>query len=215
MLLSAAIKKYGKENFIRELLYTFDNKHDMNLKEAEIVNEDLLKNPMCLNLSLGGQGGNLGEEVSLKIKSKWTSERKIEAGERMRKLMRREDMIEKCKNNNKNGLSLEVREKIAESLKGHKQSEETKQKRADSNRGKKRSEETKQKIGDRNRGLIRSDEVKQKLSDSAKNRKSQAWTGKKRKTKECPHCGKIGADFLMTRWHFDNCKKFMEKVVYK
>ena len=23
---------------------------------------------------------------------------------------------------------------------------------------------------------------------------------------ECPHCGKIGAKFVMGRWHFNNCK---------
>ena len=45
-----------------------------------------------------------------------------------------------------------------------------------------------------------------KKSESAKKRTTQAWTGKKRPTKTCPHCQKIGADYLMTRWHFDNCK---------
>jgi Na+/phosphate symporter len=45
-----------------------------------------------------------------------------------------------------------------------------------------------------------------KKSEAAKNRKRQAWTGKKRPTKTCPHCQKTGADYLMTRWHFDNCK---------
>lgn len=30
------------------------------------------------------------------------------------------------------------------------------------------------------------------------------------KTKECPHCSKIGGSSMMLRWHFDNCK-FKEK----
>lgn len=30
------------------------------------------------------------------------------------------------------------------------------------------------------------------------------------KTKECPHCNKIGGSSMMQRWHFDNCK-FKEK----
>lgn len=51
-----------------------------------------------------------------------------------------------------------------------------------------------------------------KKSIAAKNRKSHPWTGKKRHTKICPHCGKEGADFLMTRWHFDNCKLNSSKV---
>ena len=27
-----------------------------------------------------------------------------------------------------------------------------------------------------------------------------------RKLVACPHCGKIGAAFIMSRWHFDNCR---------
>lgn len=45
-----------------------------------------------------------------------------------------------------------------------------------------------------------------KKSEAAKNRKRHPWTGKKRPTKTCPHCQKTGADNLMPRWHFDNCK---------
>ena len=34
-----------------------------------------------------------------------------------------------------------------------------------------------------------------------------SWNkGKKRKRVECPHCGKVGGNGLMQRWHFDNCK---------
>ena len=44
-----------------------------------------------------------------------------------------------------------------------------------------------------------------KKSEAAKNRKNHPWTGKKRPTKTCPHCQKVGADYLMTRWHFSNC----------
>jgi hypothetical protein len=209
LLICASIKKYGKENFIKEILHVFDNKHDMNLKEAEIVNLDLLKNPLCLNLSPGGQGGNLGDGASLKNKLKWTPERRTEQSNRMKELRKREDVIEKCKN--KSGPCPETRRKIAKTLTGHVQSEETKLKRAESNRGQTRSKETKSKIGDGNRGLIRSEETKQKLSESAKKRTKQAWTGKKRPTKECPHCNKVGADYLMTRWHFDNCKNLWKK----
>lgn len=206
LLLTSAIRKYGKNNFTKEVLYIFNNKNDMNLKEAEIINSDLLKDPLCYNLALGGQGGNLGEEAAQKIKLKWTLERRIAASIRMKELMKREDVIEKCKNNTKNGPSLEARQKISETLTGHIQSEETKLKRAESNRGQKRSEETKQRMSDSQRGHDCSDEAKQNMSSAAKKRTKQAWTGKKRPTKECPHCNKVGADYLMTRWHFDNCK---------
>jgi len=48
---------HGKENFKREILEYFDNSKSMYSREQEIVNEELLKNPKCLNLVLGGKGG--------------------------------------------------------------------------------------------------------------------------------------------------------------
>ena len=52
-LLKRAIEKYGKDNFIREILHVFDNEQDMNNKEKElvVVSED------TYNLCEGGQGG--------------------------------------------------------------------------------------------------------------------------------------------------------------
>lgn len=37
----------------------FDNADDMFKYEAEIVNEDLIKDDNCYNIALGGFGGNL------------------------------------------------------------------------------------------------------------------------------------------------------------
>ena len=53
-----AIAKYGKENFQKEVLFIFDNEQQMNEKERELVNDDLLKNPLCYNLIIGGEGGD-------------------------------------------------------------------------------------------------------------------------------------------------------------
>lgn len=65
--LSAAIKKYGKENFVKEVLYVFTTKDQMDAKEKELVNESMLADPKCYNVALGGHGGNLGPEVNKKI----------------------------------------------------------------------------------------------------------------------------------------------------
>ena len=51
-----AINKHGKENFIREILYEFDNEIDMNNKEIELVNEEFVKRSDTYNVALGGQG---------------------------------------------------------------------------------------------------------------------------------------------------------------
>jgi hypothetical protein len=75
LLLSNAIKKYGKENFIKEILFVFDNEVEMNKKEIEIVNESIINDDNYYNIALGGQGGNivlspshpLYEEVCKKI----------------------------------------------------------------------------------------------------------------------------------------------------
>lgn len=49
-----AIKQYGKESFIREILFEYDNKEDMLLKEAEIVNKDFISRKDTYNISIGG-----------------------------------------------------------------------------------------------------------------------------------------------------------------
>jgi hypothetical protein len=51
-----SIKKYDKENFIKNILYVFDNETDMNAKEIELVDEDFLSDPLVLNRQSGGTG---------------------------------------------------------------------------------------------------------------------------------------------------------------
>lgn len=55
--LKAAIQKYGKQNFVKEILFEFDNKVEMNLKESEIVDEEFCARGETYNLAPGGQGG--------------------------------------------------------------------------------------------------------------------------------------------------------------
>jgi len=58
--LNYAIKKYGRENFVKEVLHIFENKQDMFDKEKEIVSKDFVNDPMTYNLKVGGSGGNPG-----------------------------------------------------------------------------------------------------------------------------------------------------------
>lgn len=53
--LRRSIRKYGNENFKLEILEFFESRDE--LVEIELVNESLLKDPLCMNLKLGGRGG--------------------------------------------------------------------------------------------------------------------------------------------------------------
>ena len=55
--ITKAIKKHGKENFIKEILFVFDNEQDMNRKEKELITEELVSDPNCYNIGVGGEGG--------------------------------------------------------------------------------------------------------------------------------------------------------------
>lgn len=53
----AAIKKYGIENFKKEVLHFCSSMEEMNRKEAEIVTEDFVKRKDTYNMHKGGLGG--------------------------------------------------------------------------------------------------------------------------------------------------------------
>ncbi len=55
--LQRAIKKYGAENFKKEILHTFVTEAEMNAKEAELVNEEFVDRDDTYNICFGGHGG--------------------------------------------------------------------------------------------------------------------------------------------------------------
>jgi hypothetical protein len=75
-LLKRAIQKYGKENFIREILHIFETEEEMNQKEKELV--VLGKN--SYNLCEGGKGGfsYINREI-------YTTERRLEHNRKYQK----------------------------------------------------------------------------------------------------------------------------------
>ena len=96
-------------------------------------------------------------------------------------------------------------------------SEESKRKMSNSSKGKipwnkgiPRTEETRKKLSEARKGKIPWIQGK-KHSEETKAKISLARKGKKQKIVECPHCGKLGGEYAMNQWHFDNCKYKGEK----
>lgn len=58
ILITQVIKKYGKQNFRKDILFDFDTYEEMNVKEAEIVNEQFVEREDTYNLTIGGGADN-------------------------------------------------------------------------------------------------------------------------------------------------------------
>lgn len=117
----SSINFYGKDNFKCEILEMLPDRSSLKEREKELVNEDLLKDKMCMNLKPGGDGGFVNEEHRKKFHK---------AGGRAVWLMFHKIHQQKMKEDP------EYRERVIIKLKGNK-----------SFLGKKHSEETKKKIG--------------------------------------------------------------------
>ena len=129
--LRRAIKKHGKENFIREILEFCESREELKLKEREVVNLEEISKKECMNLVVGGQGGlsGLPDETLKKIrngsskyqKEKWKDE---EYRKKMSELLK-----EYVTENHKQGKMK------YDNFTGNKHSEETKKKMSESSKG--------------------------------------------------------------------------------
>jgi hypothetical protein len=52
-----SIRKYGVENHIKEILEYYQTREELSKREREIVNKELIKEYLCMNLIVGGEGG--------------------------------------------------------------------------------------------------------------------------------------------------------------
>lgn len=155
-LIKQAIKKYGKENFSKEIIMYCASENEMNLREEEIINESIINDPLYYNLIVGGLGGAaVGHVCSDETKQKIS-----------------QSQIGKY-------VSPETRQKQSEWQKGKKLTQESIQKRTSKILGQKRSEETKQKMSAWQKGRPgrkKTEEEKLKISLSMKLRKTKERT---------------------------------------
>jgi hypothetical protein len=76
-VLIKAIKKYGKENFKKEIIEQFESREHASIQEELIVNEDFIKRVDTYNCKIGGDNsGILGYKFSDEALSKRTMSRK-------------------------------------------------------------------------------------------------------------------------------------------
>lgn len=152
VVIQKAIKKYGVENFTKEILFDVYGEDMMNFLEEAIVDEAFVAREDTYNIALGGKGGfapEMSEETKRKIGESHKGNRQSE----------------------------ETRKKIGEACKGRHHSEETKRKMSESRKGhpgymkgKHSSEETKRKMSEAHKGKHHSEEARRKMSESHKQR---------------------------------------------
>jgi hypothetical protein len=122
-----SVKKHGKDAHRKEILGFFESRNLLRQREIELVNEELLNDPMCMNLQPGGGGGFINEEHIKKFRkasSEWSKEK-----------WKTEGFFDK--NREVNSLRM-------------KKMHENKVIKYDTFSGKKHSNETKEKIGSKN-----------------------------------------------------------------
>ena len=96
--LKRAYKKYGIENFSKEILHYFDNADDMYSFEEEYVNVDLVNNPECYNMVIGGRSKRTSTHLSDLAKNVTTSpEYRLKIKEAVYKYWHTGDVDEKKK----------------------------------------------------------------------------------------------------------------------
>ena len=65
--LRRSLNKHGKENFKFEILEFFSDRKSLIEREKELVNEELLKDSLSMNLKKGGEGGFSNDEHRIKF----------------------------------------------------------------------------------------------------------------------------------------------------
>ncbi len=219
-LIKQAIKKYGKQNFKKQILFIYDNEQDMNEKEKQLVTIS----EETYNICLGGYGGcivlykqhELYEQICKKI-----SDAAIKRKEKISKRAKELHLDKKIGMYNKKQSEYQ-KEKVSKIQKNKIISEEQKQKQKNSlrklfesegyihpNKGKKRSIEqiqkqkaTKLKMGYYESvnnpmfGVKHKEKSKEIMSEKAKNRIKIT----------CEICNRIIDKSNYIRWHGEKCK---------
>lgn len=155
--ITRAIKKYGRENFIKEILFVFDDEEECLLKESEILSSIEIPSSSCYNICPVGTG-----QKQAGIPLNHETKQKIIKNNGMRGKTHSEDARKKISAAHKGKPSWH---------KGRKKSEETKHRMSQAQKGRFVSEETKHKISEAGKGRNNSNYGKMWITDGVNNLK--------------------------------------------
>jgi len=93
--LNYSLNKYGKENHVCEKLEFFESREMLRKQEINIVNKDLLLDPLCMNLKTGGDGGFSSKEHQLKCSLAGAKKGGYAGGAALREQLKDEDFRKK------------------------------------------------------------------------------------------------------------------------
>lgn len=208
-----ALKKYGKENFKREILVFCETYAELLEKEKEYVNEIWVKDKTNYNLKTGGQSSGVLSNESKKQISE-TLKLKYLKGEIVQSNLPRYIPNE----NQKKQISQSLKER-------YKINEHHSKNSIPWNKGKKgvqkawnkgmklgeMSDEQKKQISETLKQKYSNGEIKTKKGVEPWNKGKKgvqvSWNkGLKQQQTECPHCKKMVDAGNGKRWHFENCK---------
>ena len=151
-----AIRKYGKENIIINVLATVDDWELLCLAEMEAIEKFNSKHPNGYNLTDGGESS---------IGFKHTEESRKKMSESGKKKILSPEHKQKLIDYNKNRvLSQETRDKMSKASKGRKLSDSHRESLLNANIGTKKSQETRDKISAKAKGRKIPNELKSVLS---------------------------------------------------
>ena len=191
-ILKKAIKKYGKDNFIKEIIDECTTIDELNRKEVYWIDKlDSTIRDIGYNISYGGEEGDrkLGHEIAkegiynywVRIYGKDEANKKLtKKKDKLRKLNKHSDLVTKGKYNiwlekygedEANKKYNEWKLKISQYqqkkiLSGWTHTDETKKKISESSKGRKHSDETKRKISILKKGRKKTKEHKEAISKS-------------------------------------------------
>ena len=146
-ILRASIKKYGRQNHVKQILEYAESEEHMRAREALLVNQELLSDPLCMNIRCGGKGRPGKTAVSLETRTKISNS---------------------LKGTKRGPLSELTKQKISQKLTGIKRTDEQKQHLSALHTGKSLSEEHKMNIAKARTGVKRSEETRRRMSESRK-----------------------------------------------